>query len=208
MSAPESLSGVIFVMIGPGGAGKNAIMRAIIAGSRSVRQLPTATTRPMRHDERQGREHHFVSMQAFRKLLRDGQLLEYQEVTPGKFYGIPRQLALDCLRAGKARIADIEVLGAKKLAAAFPQNVVQIFVTVPGAKMAAQLKVLEERMRLRADAITDIDSRLQRAEAIELPYQSRCDHIVVNDRLSSAIETTRQIIDRELTARHLQEATA
>lgn len=208
MNASESLPGVIFVMIGPGGAGKNAIMRAIIAGSRSVRQLPTATTRPMRPDEKQGREHHFVSMETFQKLLSKRQLLEYQEVTPGKFYGIPRQLVLDCLRAGKARIADIEVLGAKKLAAAFPQNVVQIFVTVPGAKMAAQLKVLEERMRLRADAITDIDCRLQRAAEIELPYQSRCDHIVVNDRLSSAIEATRHIIDRELAARHLQGVTS
>lgn len=208
MSASESLPGVIFVMIGPGGAGKNAIMRAIIAGSPSVRQLPTATTRPMRPDEKQGREHHFVSLETFRKMLSDGQLLEHQEVTPGKFYGIPRQLVVDCLRAGKARIADIEVLGAQKLAAAFPQNVVQIFVTVPGAKMAAQLTVLEERMRLRADAITDIDSRLQRAAEIELPYQSRCDHIVVNDRLSSAIEATRRIIDRELAARRLQEATS
>lgn len=208
MSASESLPGVIFVMIGPGGAGKNAIMRAIIAGSPSVRQLPTAATRPMRPDEEQGREHHFVSLETFRKLLSDGQLLEYQEVTPGKFYGIPRQLAVDCLRAGKARIADIEVLGAQKLAAAFPQNVVQIFVTVPGEQIAAQLTVLEERMRRRADAITDIDSRLQRAAEIELPYQSRCDHIVVNARLSSAIAATRHIIDRELAARRLQEATA
>jgi len=206
VSASESLPGVIFVMIGPGGAGKNAIMRAIIAGSRSIRQLPTATTRPMRPDEKQGREHHFVSRVIFRHMLRDGQLLEHQEVTPGKYYGIPRQLVIDCLQAGKARIADIEVLGAQKLATAFPQNVVQIFVTVPGAKIDAQLNVLEERMRLRADTITDIDSRLQRAKEIELPYQSRCDHIVVNDRLSSAIEATRQIIEAEMAARRLQEA--
>lgn len=208
MSASESLPGVIFVMIGPGGAGKNAIMRAIIACSPSLRQLPTATTRPMRSDEEQGREHHFVSRANFKKLLSDGQLLEHQEVTPGKFYGIPRQLVLDCLRAGKARIADIEVFGAQKLSAAFPRNVVQIFVTVPGENMDDQLKVLEERMRLRADAFTDIESRLQRAEQIELPYQNHCDHIVVNDCLESAIAAARDIINRELAARCLQEATA
>ncbi len=208
MNLSESLPGVIFVMIGPGGAGKNAIMRAIIAGSRCVAQLPTATTRPMRSDEKQGREHHFVSRETFQALLSEGQLLEYQEVTPGKFYGIPRRLVLDCLRAGKAQIADIDVLGAQKLAAAFPQNVVPIFVTVPGATLAAQLTVLEERMRLRADAVTDIDCRLQRAAAIELPYQSCCDHIVVNDRLSSAIEATRHIIDQELAARHLPATTS
>ena len=206
MSASESLPGVIFVMIGPGGAGKNAIMRAVIAGSPTVRQLPTATTRPMRADEQQGREHHFVSMDGFRRLLSAGQLLEYQEVTPGKFYGIPRQLVIDCLRTGEARIADIEVYGAQKLAAAFPNNTVQIFVTVPGAKLQSQLNLLRERMQRRADAFTDIDSRLRRAQEVELPYQDKCDHIVVNDCLSSAIEATGDIIERELTARRLQEA--
>ena len=57
----------------------------------------------------------------------------------------------------------------------------QIFVTVPGADTAEQLAVLQKRMQERADAYTDIDQRLQRAEALELPYQSRCDYVVVND---------------------------
>ncbi len=205
MSAVDKLSGLIFVMIGPGGAGKNAIMRAIIASSSLVRQLPTATTRPMRPDEKQGREHHFVSEAQFRQMLRKGQLLEYQEVTPGKYYGIPHQLVVDCLGAGAVRIADIEVLGAQKLAAAFPNNVVQIFVTVPGADIEAQLHVLAGRMKLRADANTDVESRLQRAKAIELPYQSRCDYIVVNDELAHAIEITERIIERELTERRIVE---
>ena len=139
-------------------------------------------------------------------MLRDGLLLEHQEVSRGKFYGIPRQLVLDCLSAGAIRIADIEVLGAQKLAAAFPHNVVQIFVTVPGDDIDAQLQVLAQRMKARADSATDIDSRLQRARAIELPYQCRCDYIVVNDQLAHAIECTQQIIARELARRQLQEA--
>ena len=201
----DKLPGVIFVMIGAGGAGKNAIMRAIIAGSPFVRQLPTATTRPMRPGEEHGREHHFVSEALFRQMLREGKLLEHQEVTPGKFYGVPRQLVVNCLSAGAARIADIEVLGAQKLAAAFPANVVQIFVTVPGASINAQLQVLAERMTLRDDAATDIDSRLQRAKTIELPYQCRCDYIVVNDELALAIESTERIVERELRQRGITE---
>ena len=206
MSAVDKLPGVIFVMIGPGGAGKNAIMRAIIAGSSLLRQLPTATTRPIRVGEEQGREHHFVSEARFRQLLREGKLLEHQEVTPGKFYGVPRQLVEDCLAAGAARIADIEVLGAQKLAAAFPDNVVQIFVTVPGADRDAQLHVLAERMTRRDDASTDVDSRLQRAKAIELPYQCHCDYVVVNDELAQAITATERIIERELSQRGIREA--
>ena len=203
MSPAEKGTGVIFVMIGPGGAGKNAIMRALIAASAEVRQLATATTRPRRADEKQGREHVFVSECRFREMIQTGQLLEYQEVTPGKYYGIPRQTVTEVLAAGGIRIADIDVLGAEDLAAAFPDNVVQIFVTVPGADLAEQLAVLRKRMQQRADENTDIWQRLQRAEALELPYQSRCNYVVVNDNLERAIARTSAIIAKELRNRSL-----
>ncbi len=206
MARSENFPGVIFVMIGPGGAGKNAIMKAVMASFPAIKQLATATTRPMRADERQGREHLFVSEPRFRAMLNAGDLLEHQEVTPGKFYGIPRQTVTDALSAGAARIADIEVLGAIELAAAFPANVVQIFVTAPGHDQAAQLHVLEERMRMRADAATDIEERLERARTLELPYQARCDYVVVNDDLARAIAKTAGIIRREMLERQLEAA--
>ena len=204
MTVSENLPGVIFVMIGPGGAGKNAIMKAIIAEFPAVRQLATATTRPMRADEKQGREHLFLSEQEFKGMIRDKELLEHQEVTPGKFYGIPQATVVEALAAGAVRIADIEVLGAIVLAAAFPDNVVQVFITVKGEDVAAQLALLRDRMRARADQITEIDQRLDRARTLELPYQSRCDYIVVNDDLTQAIDATAAIIRREMAARNLR----
>lgn len=204
MAPAENLPGIIFVIIGPGGAGKNAIMKAVIAAIPALRQLATATTRPMRADEKQGREHLFVNEQEFHEMISRNELLEHQEVTPGKFYGIPRRTVLEALSAGAARIADIEVLGAIELAAAYPENVVQVFVTVPGDDIAKQITVLEERMRRRADQATDIGQRLERARMLELPYQARCDYIVVNDDLAQAIETTAAIIRREMAERQLQ----
>lgn len=206
MKRSENLPGVIFVMIGPGGAGKNAIMKAIISVFPAIEQLATATTRPMRADETQGREHLFVNERAFRKMIGDNDLLEHQEVTPGKLYGIPRRTVEEVLTAGAVRIADIEVLGAIKLAAAYPRNIVQLFVTVPGADSEAQLALLEERMRTRADEATDIEQRLERARRLELPYRNRCDYIVVNDDLGRAIERTSAIIRGELVERQLQGA--
>ena len=203
MSDSKKLPGVIFVMIGPGGAGKNAIMKALMADNPAIRQLATATTREMRGDEAQGREHLFVSKERFERMIAAGELLEYQEVTPGKFYGIPRQSVAAGLAAGEIRIADIEVIGAGILADNFGENVVQIFVTAPGASLAEQLAVLQKRMKERDDAYTDIDQRLRRARELELPYQSRCDYVVVNDCLAAAIERTRGIIERELTERQL-----
>ncbi len=203
MSSTKRLPGVIFVMIGPGGAGKNAIMKALMADNPAIRQLATATTRQMRGDEEQGREHLFVSRRRFEAMIAAGELLEFQEVTPGRYYGIPRQTIAAGLAAGEIRIADIEVIGASILAETFAENVVQIFVTVSGANTAEQLAVLEGRMRDRADPYTDIDQRLQRAKQLEFPYQSHCDYLVVNDSLPAAIARTKNIIQQELLARHL-----
>ncbi len=203
MTSSKKLPGVIFVMIGPGGAGKNAIMKALMADNPAICQLATATTRNKRGDEEQGREHLFVSRRRFEQMIAAGELLEYQEVTPGKYYGIPRQTVADGLAAGEIRIADIEVLGAQVLADTFAENVVQIFVTAPGATIDEQLAILKRRMYKRADPYTDIDQRLQRAEELELPYQSQCDYVVVNDSLSAAIDRTRGIVQRELAARQL-----
>ncbi|MCY3779520.1 MAG: hypothetical protein OXG78_04345 [Chloroflexi bacterium] len=204
MRACEKLPGVIFVMIGPGGAGKNAIMKAVIAEFSNVRQLATATTRQMRSDEAQGREHLFLSQAEFARMIECGDLLEYQEVTPGKFYGIPRQSIADALASGAVRIADIDVLGAKVLAQAFKDNVIQLYITVPGVEMAEQLEVLRQRMRARADQFTDIEERLERAKTLELPYKDECDYVVVNDDLAQAVSRTRAIVKRELKARGLQ----
>ena len=204
MTPRENQPGVVFVMIGPGGAGKNAIMKAIIAAFSEVRQLATATTRPMRADERQGREHLFVSEARFRAMIQNDELLEHQEVTAGKYYGIPRRTVEEGLAAGAALIADIEVLGAMQLSAAYPDNVVQIFITVPGGDIAEQLSVLRERMQGRADAATDIKQRLERARRLELPYQRRCDYVVVNDNLARAIRTTSTIVRKEIKRRTRQ----
>lgn len=203
MVAREKHPGVIFVIIGPGGAGKNAIMKAILDQFDMIQQLATVTTREMRCDEKQGREHQFLSLAEFERMVKYDELLEFQEVTPGKFYGIPRAIVASALAAGAARIADIDVLGARILAQRFQDNVVQIFVTVPGAEISQQLDLLRKRMLERADQNTDIEERLERARLLELPYQVECDYVVVNDELARAIGCIGEIVQSELIARGL-----
>lgn len=203
MYACEKHPGVIFIMIGPGGAGKSAIMKALMAHFGFIQQLATATTRQKRGDEVQGREHLFVSQAEFQCMIQQGELLEYQEVTPGKLYGTPRQTVANALAAGAVRIADIEVLGAQTLVQAFADKIVQIYITVPGEDISQKLAVLRTRMQDRADPNTDIEERLERAKTLELPYQDECDYVVVNDDLSHATELARAIVKRELVKRGL-----
>lgn len=199
----DTLSGVIFVLIGPGGAGKNVMMKAVQKVYSDVQQLATATTRAMREGEQQGRDHLFVSETEFRQMIANNELLEYQEVTPNRFYGIPRKIVQESLASGKILIADIEVLGAQKLLKEFTSNVVQIFVTVPGDTREEVLKILKKRMEARADNATAIEERLERAIALELPYKPHCQYVIVNDILEDAVQELSEIIRHEREKRQL-----
>jgi guanylate kinase len=185
-------NGVLFVMVGPAGAGKNTIMKRIMECNLPLRQMPTVTTRPMRPSEQEGREHFFVSMDRFNEMLAENALIEHQQVYPGSYYGTPRQQLYDLLNSGEKLIADIEVKGAFELKKAFPDNVVLIFIAPPS------LEELERRIRERGNVSEEeLANRLKRAEW-ELGFRHQCDHQVVNDDFDLAVEEVTNIISNEL----------
>src|SRR5690606_34387764 len=72
--------GLLFILVAPAGAGKNALMNRVMERVDGLRQLPTATTREPREGEQQGREHLFLSKAEFQQMLADDQLLEHKHV--------------------------------------------------------------------------------------------------------------------------------
>lgn len=196
MTGQSRDSGLLFVLVGPGGAGKNALMRAVMPRIDNMRQLATATTRKKRDHETDGREHLFLSLEQFQAMINNHALLEYQEVTPGKFYGIPRQSVEDQLNAGLDLIADIEVLGARILRETYPTETILVFITVPGDTEEEILNTLQDRMRTpdRNEDEKLIQQRLERARELELPFASQCDYVIVNDELERASGELYEII--------------
>ncbi|HEX2620889.1 MAG TPA: guanylate kinase [Phototrophicaceae bacterium] len=178
-SMEEQLQGLLFVLVGPGGVGKNTLMQMVLPRFDRLRQLPTATTRTPRSGEQQGREHLFIGVDEFRRMIADGELIEHEEVHPGKFYGVPRKVVEQTLATGEDLIADIEIAGAKKVHEAFPHNTVLIFIAPPS------LDVLEERMENRGETEAGIAERLARAER-EMHFKDCCDYVIVNENLESA----------------------
>lgn len=177
--------GLLFVLVGPGGVGKNTLMNRVMAQLDNLRQLPTATTRPPRDNEQQGREHLFVSLAEFQAMQQRGELLEQQEVTPGKWYGVPRQTVENAMDEGRDQIADIEYLGARILRRAYPQGVVLVFIAPP------EIDSLEIRMRERGTDTSIIRERMERALS-EMAFAPECDYLLVNDDLE---QTTRRLHD-------------
>lgn len=202
--------GLFFVFVGPGGTGKNTLMKIILEKHPELKQLATATTRAMRPGEKQGRERIFVSPERFHQMIAQDELLEYQEVTPGKFYGIPRESVDSVLDDGENLIADIEVRGAEVVLNSYSNDAVIIYVTVPGATEAEQLETLKQRMLTRLEhAPTDedwevINQRLSRAQNLEFPFSEKCQHIIINDDLNVAAEQIDNIVRDTITKRGVQ----
>lgn len=180
--------GKLFILVGPGGAGKNTLMQAVLPQVDNLSQLATATTRDPRPGEQHGREHIFMDQPTFDR-WRDGeQLVEFEEVTPGRWYGTPKLPLERAFAEGRDLIADIEISGAEKIRAAYPDNTVLVFIW-------ADPEVLAERMRARGTKEKDIQDRLARAER-EYAFAEQCETLIVNDDQNKAASELRSVIER------------
>lgn len=184
---PQEPLGLLFLLVGPPGVGKNALMKDVLARSgHHIRQLPTATTRPIRPGEQQGREHLYLSRSEFEDMIQAGQLLEHQ-VVHGELYGIPRATVEEAIRSGDDLIADIEVLGATYTRSSYPDNTILIFIMPPS------LEVLRTRMQARGEPPEAIEKRLQRVD-FEMPYAPLCDYVIINDDINQAADRLYAIV--------------
>ncbi len=180
--------GILFILVGPSGAGKNTLMQRVQQDITDLPQLATATTRSKRPDEEDGREHLFVTRQEFQRLIDTNALIEYTPVHSGNLYGTPRQTVENAIHSGQDLIADIEFLGAGEIHAAYPENTVLIFVT------PSSLDILTDRIRQRGNTTpADLAHRLARVR-FEMTFAPRCHYVIVNDLLEPAAEHLRQII--------------
>jgi len=187
--------GLLFVMVGPAGAGKNAIMNEVLRQLSDLRQVPTATTRPMRDTEVQGREHLFVSEAEFHKL----ELIESKTIH-NHLYGTPRATIENAMHEGRDLIADIDVLGATDLHHTYPNNTILVFIQPPS------VDDLIKRMSIRGESQEEIDTRLKRVE-MEMQYAPQCDYLITNyqNQLSQSSAILYGIVLAERSRRSLQQ---
>lgn len=187
--------GLLFILVAPAGAGKNALMNRVMSRVDGLRQLPTATTREIRPTEQQGREHLFVSQAEFKRMLENDELLEHQKVHRN-YYGIPRSTVEAAMDAGEDLIADVDYLGAEYTRSQYPDNVILIFVQPPS------VQTLIERMRERGDKEAEICRRLLRVPA-ELAFAPQCDYLIFNEDIDEAAEILYGIVIAARSAREV-----
>jgi guanylate kinase len=182
----------VFVITGPSGAGKGTLEQALLARRPGRLELAvSATTRPQRPGEEDGRHYYFVSPVEFEGLVRAGDFLEHVEFA-GHRYGTLRS-EIDRIRAAaRAPLLDLEVEGAIAVRDSVPESVT-IFVDAP-------LRELERRLRERAtESSGEIGERLRLAR-LQKEQAGEFGHVVVNDELERAVHELVEIVDRVLAA--------
>lgn len=180
----------VFVITGPSGVGKGTLIKSLLERVPGLTLSISATTRPPREGEVDGREYHFLSPEEFDERREQDDFLEFATYSSNR-YGTLRSEVERCLADGKSVVLEIEVQGAQQVRAAKPDSV-QIFIAPPDPSH------LRRRLEGRGtDSAEAIDARLDTAE-IELASQGDFDHRIVNDDLGQAAAELEGIVRAEL----------
>jgi guanylate kinase len=182
--------GKVFVITGPSGVGKGTLIKRLLEGNPDLELSVSATTRPPRAGEVDGRDYHFLTPEEFERRVETGDFLEHATYI-GHRYGTLREEVERRLEEGRSVVLEIEVQGARQVRDAMPEAV-QIFIAPPDPK------ALRNRLEARGtDSPEAIERRLRTAE-IELEAQGEFPHVVVNDEVQKASSELEGLVRGEL----------
>ena len=190
--------GILFVVSSPSGAGKSTISRKLLAGDPGLTMSVSATTRPMRPGEEDGRDYHFVDVPRFKDMVANHEFLEWAHVF-GHRYGTPRAPVDAALASGRDVLFDIDWQGAQQLYQRAGGDVVRVFIFPPS------LSELERRLRARGtDSEEVITGRMARAAA-EISHWDGYDYVLVNDDVERCYDDVHKILEAERLKRSRQQ---
>ncbi len=192
--------GKLVIVTAPSGAGKTTIVRHLLKRFPELAFSVSATTRPRRDYEIDGRDYYFLTLESFAQRRENGDFMECEEVYPGAWYGTLRSEVERLWRAGSQVIFDVDVRGAMSLHGAFPEQSFSVFIAPPS------VEDLEKRLRhRRTESEESLQTRLSRARE-EIRFAGSFDYCLVNDDLDSACQEADRVVGAFLHSRGVEKA--
>ena len=173
------MSGHLFIVSAPSGAGKTTLVRLLLEKDPGIRVSISSTTRPPRTGENDGREYHFVDVQYFLEMVSRGDFLEWAEVH-GNYYGTSRRWIEAEMSAGRDVLLEIDWQGAQQVRKAFPAAI-GIFILPPS------LEELKSRLSGRGTDSAETIARRIAAARDEMRHVDEFDYAIINDALPQAL---------------------
>jgi guanylate kinase len=181
--------GLLYVLSSPSGAGKSTIAGKLLAADSEIAPSVSATTRPIRPGETDGTHYHFVTDDAFDKLVEEDAFLEWAHVFDRR-YGTLKSEVNKSIDAGHDVLLDIDWQGTQQLKQVDP-DIVRVFILPPS------MEELERRLRgRRTDSDEVIAGRMERAAA-EISHWAEYDYVLVNDDAERCAARALAILEAE-----------
>ncbi|MEJ5211246.1 MAG: guanylate kinase [Burkholderiales bacterium] len=180
------MSGNVFVVSAPSGAGKTSLVRALLEADPQVRLSVSYTTRPPRPGEVDGVHYHFVSVEQFMEMLNRGDFLESAQVY-GNYYGTSQRWIEEQLAAGTDILLEIDWQGAAQIRRLMPRAV-SIFILPPS------LEALRARLQGRGQDTEEVIERRLAAAREDMSHVGEFDYVIINDDFSTASQDLQAVV--------------
>jgi guanylate kinase len=170
----------VLIISAPSGAGKSTLVNHLLKSGLPLAFSVSATSRKPRAQEVNGREYYFIRTAEFKRKIKAGEFIEWQEVYQNHYYGTLKKEIERITNEGMIPLFDVDVQGGINLKKIFGDSALAIFIMPPS------VEELRARLIKRGtDTPEDIDMRVEKAFT-EILLADSFDRVIVNDDLRRA----------------------
>jgi len=178
----------VLIISAPSGAGKSTLVNHLLNAGLPLLFSVSATSRKPRGCEVTGREYYLITSAEFRRKIKKGDFIEWQEVYKDHYYGTLRSEIDRITGAGKIPLFDVDADGGVNLKKIFGKEAMAIFIMPPS------VEELRTRLVKRGtDSADKIEMRVDKAVS-EILLADRFDHVIINDGLENACNEILEIV--------------
>jgi len=180
------VSGDLFVVVAPSGAGKTSLVNAMLGGEPGIRLSVSCTTRAPREGEVDGREYRFITRAAFEAMIAAEDFLEHADVY-GNYYGTSRAWIEAELAVGHDVLLEIDWQGARQVRTLFP-HMIGIFILPPS------LEELRHRLTARGKDSPESIARRMASAREEISHVLEFEYIIINEQFDVALADLQAVV--------------